>query len=180
MNNFRNRALNAFTGGISNGEFGVEEEDIIVIARGKGCKLLDTSGREFIDFSMAWGSCLVGHSRPEVVDAVSKQAPMGSNFAHLNNNVLELAEEIQSISPAAEKLRFCASGTEANMYCQRVARGYTGRNKILKFEGAYHGADETGVTSLFPTQMLDYPTPEPTSAGVLDIDKLFLVAPYNN
>ncbi len=180
MNNIRNRALNAFTGGISNGEFGVEAEDIIVIARGKGCKLWDTSGREFIDFSMAWGSCLVGHSRPEVVDAVSKQAPMGSNFAHLNNNVLELAEEIQSISPAAEKLRFCASGTEANMYCQRVARGYKGRNKILKFEGAYHGADETGVTSLFPKQMLDYPTPEPTSAGVLDIDKLLLVAPYNN
>ena len=74
MNNIRNRALNAFTGGISNGEFGVEAEDIIVIARGKGCKLWDTSGREFIDFSMAWGSCLVGHSRPEVVDAVSKQA----------------------------------------------------------------------------------------------------------
>ena len=72
MNNFTNRALNAFTGGISNGEFGVEEEDIIVIARGKGCKLWDTSGREFIDFSMAWGSCLVGHSRPEVVEAVSK------------------------------------------------------------------------------------------------------------
>ena len=69
-----------------------------------------------------------------------------------------------------EKLRFCASGTEATMYCQRVARGYTGRNKILKFEGAYHGADETGVTSLFPKQMLDYPKPEPTSAGVLDID----------
>ena len=59
-------------------------------------------------------------SRPEVVDAVSKQAPMGSNFAHLNNNVLELAEEIQSISPAAEKLRFCASGTEANMYLSLI------------------------------------------------------------
>ena len=102
MGNFRNRALKAFTGGISNGEYGLEAEDIYVIARGKGCKLWDTSGREFIDFSMAWGSCLVGHSRPEVVEAVSKQAPMGSNFAHLNNHVLELAEEIQLISPAAE------------------------------------------------------------------------------
>ena len=102
MNNFRNRALKAFTGCISNGEYLLEAEDIFVIARGKGCKLWDTSGREFIDFSMAWGSCLVGHGRPEVVDAESKQAPMGSNFAHLNNHVLELAEEIQSISPAAE------------------------------------------------------------------------------
>lgn len=180
MKNFKDRALQAFTGGISNGEFGIEAEDILVIERGKGCKLWDTSGREFIDFSMAWGSCLVGHGRPEVVNAVSKQAPMGSNFAHLNNHVLELAEEIQSISPAAEKLRFCASGTEANMYCQRIARGYTKRKKILKFEGAYHGADETGVTSLFPKKMLEFPTPEPTSAGILDVNNLLLVAPYNN
>ena len=180
MKNFKDRALQAFTGGISNGEFGIEAEDILVIERGKGCRLWDTSGREFIDFSMAWGSCLVGHGRPEVVNAVSKQAPMGSNFAHLNNHVLELAEEIQSISPAAEKLRFCASGTEANMYCQRIARGYTKRKKILKFEGAYHGADETGVTSLFPKKMLEFPLPEPTSAGVLDVNNLLLVAPYNN
>ena len=178
--NIKDRALQAFTGGISNGEFGIEAEDILVIERGKGCRLWDTSGREFIDFSMAWGSCLVGHGRPEVVNAVSKQAPMGSNFAHLNNHVLELAEEIQSISPAAEKLRFCASGTEANMYCQRIARGYTKRKKILKFEGAYHGADETGVTSLFPKKMLEFPLPEPTSAGVLDVNNLLLVAPYNN
>lgn len=180
MKNFKDRALQAFTGGISNGEFGIEAEDILVIERGKGCRLWDTSGREFIDFSMAWGSCLVGHGRPEVVNAVSKQAPMGSNFAHLNNHVLELAEEIQTISPAAEKLRFCASGTEANMYCQRIARGYTKRKKILKFEGAYHGADETGVTSLFPKKMLEFPLPEPTSAGVLDVNNLLLVAPYNN
>ena len=178
--NIKDRALQAFTGGISNGEFGIEAEDILVIERGKGCRLWDTSGREFIDFSMAWGSCLVGHGRPEVVNAVSKQAPMGSNFAHLNNHVLELAEEIQSISPAAEKLRFCASGTEANMYCQRIARGYTKRKKILKFEGAYHGADEIGVTSLFPKKMLEFPLPEPTSAGVLDVNNLLLVAPYNN
>jgi len=180
MTNNTDRAQAAFTGGISNGEYGLDPEDIVVMQRGEGCKLWDTSGREYIDFSMAWGSCLVGHARPEVVEAVTNQAPMGSNFAYLNAQVLELAEEIKSISPAAEKMRFCASGTEATMYCQRVARGFTGRNKILKFEGAYHGANETGVTSLFPSKMLDFPTPEKTSAGTPAIGDLLLVAPYND
>ncbi|MBC8267978.1 MAG: aspartate aminotransferase family protein [Rhodospirillaceae bacterium] len=180
MSNTPKRALAAFTGGISNGEYGLGPEDIVVMERGQGCHLWDTTGREYLDFSMAWGSCLVGHARPEVVEAVTRQAPLGSNFAFLNAQVLELAEEIQSVSPAAERLRFCASGTEATMYCQRVARGYTGRRKILKFEGAYHGANETGVTSLFPNKMLDFPTPELTSAGTPHVADLLLVAPYND
>jgi len=105
---------------------------------------------------------------------------LGSNFAYLNTHVLTLGEEIQRISPAAERLRFCASGTEATMYCQRVARGFTGRNKVLKFEGAYHGANEAGVTSLFPTKLHDFPTPELTSAGTPAMADLLLVAPYND
>lgn len=180
MSNTQERAQAVFTGGISNGEYGLNAEDIVVMERGQGCRLWDSKGREFIDFSMAWGSCLVGHARPEVVEAVMKQAPMGSNFAYLNAQVLKLAEEIKSVSPAIDKLRFCASGTEATMYCQRVARGFTGRNKILKFEGAYHGANETGVTSLFPNKMLDFPTPELTSAGTPAVGDLLLVAPYND
>lgn len=180
MSNTGERAQAVFTGGISNGEFGLEPEDIVVLERGHGCKLWDTGGREFLDFSMAWGSCLVGHARTEVVEAVTRQAPLGSNFAYLNTEVLALAEEIRLVSPAAEKIRFCASGTEATMYCQRVARGFTGRNRILKFEGAYHGANETGVTSLFPHRMLDFPTPEMTSAGTPAVGDLLLVAPYND
>lgn len=180
MSNTSKRALAAFTGGISNGEYGLEADDLVVMERGQGCRLWDTDGREYLDFSMAWGSCLIGHARPEVVEAVTRQAPLGSNFAFLNRQVLELAEEVRSLSPAAERLRFCASGTEATMYCQRVARGYTGRPKILKFEGAYHGANETGVTSLFPQQMRDFPTPEQTSAGTPAVAELLLVAPYND
>lgn len=180
MSNTSGRALEAFTGGISNGEYGLEPQDIVVMERGSGCHLWDTTGRQYLDFSMAWGSCLVGHARPEVVEAVRKQAPMGSNFAYLNAQVLELAEQIKAISPAAGRLRFCASGTEATMYCQRIARGYTGRPKILKFEGAYHGANETGVTSLFPHKMHDFPTPEQTSAGTPCVQEMLLVAPYND
>jgi glutamate-1-semialdehyde 2,1-aminomutase len=174
------RALNAFPAGIANGEFGLPEDALIVLDRGKGARLWDVQGREYLDFSLGWGSCLVGHACPEVVDAVVRQAPQGSNFAYLNTHVLALAEEIRRVSPAAEQLRFCASGTEATMYCQRLARAFTGKAKILKFEGAYHGANDAGVTSLFPSRRLDFPQPEHTSAGTPSVDRELLVAPYND
>jgi len=174
------RALGVFPAGISNGEFGLPPEKLVVIERGDGCRLWDTAGREYLDFSLGWGSCLVGHARPAVVQAVRKQAERGSNFAYLNPHALALAEEIARVCPAVERLRFCASGTEATMYCQRLARGFTGKPKILKFEGAYHGADETGVTSLFPHRRLDFPEPELTSAGTPMARELLLVAPFND
>jgi glutamate-1-semialdehyde 2,1-aminomutase len=174
------RALAVFPAGIANGEFGLPAEQLVVMARGEGCHLWDTGGREYLDFSLGWGSCLVGHARPEIVEAVQAQAAMGSNFAYLNTHVLDLAEEICRISPASQRLRFCASGTEATMYCQRLARGFTGKTKILKFEGAYHGANEAGVTSLFAQKDLDYPQPELTSAGTPAAAYQLLVAPYND
>ena len=176
----RTRALGIFPAGISNGEFGLPGDLLVVIERGEGCRLWDTSGREFLDFSMGWGSVLVGHARPEVVRAVTNQAPHGSNFAYLNTHALAVAEEIGRACPGAQRLRFCASGTEATMYCQRIARGFSGREKILKFEGAYHGANETGVTSLFPHKLLNFPTPELTSAGTPAAQRQVLVAPYND
>ncbi len=174
------RALAVFPAGISNGEFGLPESDLVVMSKGEGCRLWDQSGREFLDFSMGWGSCLVGHARPEVVEAVRRQAALGSNFAYLNDHALALAEEICRLSPAAARLRFCASGTEATMYCQRLARAFTGRAKILKFEGAYHGANEAGVTSLFASGRVPFPSPEHTSAGTPLVDAGLLVAPYND
>ena len=174
------RALGVFPAGISNGEFGLPPERLVVIARGEGCRLWDADGKEYLDFAMGWGSCLVGHARPEVVEAVRAQAPLGANFAYLNTHALALAEEIRRLSPAVETLRFCASGTEATMYCLRLARAFTGRPKVLKFEGAYHGANEVGVTSLFPSRLLDFPEPEPTSAGIPAIERQILVAPYND
>ena len=179
-NSPRDRALAVFTAGSSNGEYGLPADQVVVMERGQGCRLWDSDGREFIDFSMAWGSCLVGHAHPDVVAAVIAQAPNGSNFAYLNSHALAVAEEIKRIAPAAERLRFCASGTEATMYCQRLARAHSGRTKILKFEGAYHGANEAGVTSLFPTKLLNFPEPELTSAGTPLAKQDLLVAPYND
>jgi len=174
------RAQAVFPAG-SHGEFNLPPELAIVIARGEGCRLWDSGDREFLDFSMGWGSVLVGHARPEVVEAVTAQAARGANFAYVTEASLALAEEIQRVSPASDSLRFCASGTEATMYCQRLARAVTGRPKILKFEGAYHGANEVGVTSLFPADPPDFPAPDPTSGGIEHmVARDVLVAPYND
>ena len=85
-----------------------------------------------------------GWQRPEVTEAVVRQAALGANFAYVNENSLAVAEEVCRVSPACDRLRFCASGTEATMYCQRFARTAAGRRMILKFEGACHGANEVG------------------------------------
>lgn len=180
MTSLRARAQAAFPAG-SNGEFNLPPELSMVIARGDGCRLWNTDGREFLDFSIGWGSVLVGHANPAVTEAVTRQASLGANFAYVNENALALAETILSLSPACDSLRFCASGTEATMYCQRLARAVTGKAKILKFEGAYHGANDVGVTSLFPTRLRDFPEPEATSAGIAPpVGDQVLVAPFND
>jgi glutamate-1-semialdehyde 2,1-aminomutase len=174
------RSLAVFPAG-SNGEFNLPPEQAIVIERGEGCALWDTDGRRFIDFSMGWGSALVGHACPEVAEAVRRQAPLGANFAYVTEASLAVAEEIVRVSPACDQLRFCASGTEATMYCLRLARAFTGRTKILKFEGAYHGANDVGVTSLFPHRLPAFPTPEPSSAGIEHLVRdHVLIAPFND
>ncbi len=91
MTSLRERSLAAFPAG-SNGEFDLPPELAMVIDRGEGCRLWDSDGREFLDFSMGWGSVLVGHARPEVVEAVVAQAARGSNFAYVNENALLVAE----------------------------------------------------------------------------------------
>ncbi len=180
MHTLKERSLTVFPAG-SNGEFNLPPELATVITRGQGCELWDGDGRRFIDFSIGWGSVLVGHAHPGVVEAVTRQVPLGSNFAYINENSLLLAEEIVRVSPVCDALRFCASGTEATMYCQRLARAFTGRPKILKFEGAYHGANDIGVTSLFPAHPPDFPEPDPTSADVKHTAKRdILVAPFND
>jgi glutamate-1-semialdehyde 2,1-aminomutase len=130
---------------------------------------------------MGWGSVLLGHAHPAVTEAVKRQAGLGSNFAYVTETALELAEGLVRAVPCAERVRFCASGTEATAYAVRLARAYTGRPKVLKFEGAYHGGNDIGTVSLFPSRLVDFPMGEPTSAGltlatVADI----LVAPFND
>jgi len=163
------------------GEFNLPKELSTVLSYGKGSRVYDVYGKEFIDFSIGWGSNILGHAHPAIVEAVSGQISKGSNFSYVNKPTLELAEEIIRCVPCAERIRFAASGTEATMYCIKFARGFTGKNKILKFEGAYHGANDFGIMSLFPHRLLDFPEVEPTSAGYSSAIKAeVLIAPYNN
>lgn len=173
----RERSLAVFPAG-SNGEFGLPPELVTVIERGEGCRLWDTEGHEWLDFSMGWGSVLPGHAHPDIVKAVQSTAPNGTNFAYPSAKALALAEELVSLSPACDQVRFCASGTEATMYCIRLALAASGRDHVLRFEGAYHGAHDVGVTSLFPSGETELPSPDPSSAGV-DASRV-LVAPYND
>lgn len=174
------RSWSVFPDG-SLGEYNLPPELSIVLSRGQGARVWDSSNREYVDYTMGWGSVLLGHAHPAVVEAVQKQAASGSNFAYVSEPALLLAEELTRAVPCAQKVRFCASGTEATMYAVRFARAFTGRNKIIKFEGAYHGANEFGAISLFPPKLLDFPTPNPTSAGVTPaVCQDVLIAPYND
>ena len=179
-NEWVKRSWRAFPGG-SLGEYNLPRELSIVLNRGKGARVYDTTGREFIDLTMGWGTVILGHGHRKIYEAVKRQAELGSNFSYVSEPALKLAEEVVRAVPCAEKIRFCASGTEATMYAVQFARAFTGREKILKFEGAYHGANEFGTLSLFPQQLLNYPTPNPTCTGVTKATcNEVLIAPYND
>ncbi len=178
--NWVDRSFRVFPGGCL-GEFNLPKELSTVLSHGKGSRIFDIYGKEFIDFSIGWGTDILGHAHPAIVKAVKEQIIKGSNFSYVSKPTLELAEEIVRCVPCADRVRFAASGTEATMYCIKFARGFTEKNKILKFEGAYHGANDYGIMSLFPHRLLDFPQVEPTSAGYSEaIKDEVLIAPYND
>jgi len=111
----------------------------IFMDRAKGSRIYDVDGNEYIDWMMAFGALPLGHAHPEIVEAITTGASSGAHFASATPIELEVAEMIQKIVPNAERVRFANTGTEAMMAAIRLARGVTGRPKILKFEGHYHG-----------------------------------------
>jgi len=113
--------------------------DPVFITRGQGARLYDTEGRAFIDYVGSWGPMILGHAHPEVIAAVRETAGNGLSFGAPTEIEIILAEKICELMPNIEKVRMVNSGTEAAMSAIRLARGYTGRDKIIKFEGCYHG-----------------------------------------
>ena len=111
----------------------------IFMQRGRGSRIYDVDGNEYIDWMMAFGALPLGHAHPEIVEAITEAATTGAHFATATPVELEVAGMIQKIVPNAERVRFANTGTEAVMAAIRLARGVTGRPKILKFEGHYHG-----------------------------------------
>ncbi len=111
-----------------------------VMAKGDGCHLYDEDGNDYLDFSNNWTSMVLGNNNPRVVEAICKQAPMGSAMAAPPKRAYEWAQILCERIPSMERVRFCTSGTEAVMFAIRAARAFTGKDKILKMEGNYHGS----------------------------------------
>jgi glutamate-1-semialdehyde 2,1-aminomutase len=150
----------------------------LFVARAEGARFWDEDGRAFIDYVGSWGPMILGHAQPAVVEAVRAAASRGTSYGAPCAAEVELAERIVKLMPAVEKVRFVSSGTEATMSALRVARGFTGRRKILKFDGCYHGhADSLLVAAGSGVATLGIPgspgVPEGTVADTL-------VAPFND
>ena len=154
-------------------------------SRAKGSRLFDIDGNGYIDYYLSQGAVLFGHGRKEIAEAVGEQVRNGSIYALPTERAVEVAKTISRYVPSAEMVRFANSGTEATMHAIRVARGYTGRDKIAKPEGSYHGVHDYVLWSLWgPWEMMGpekAPRAVPFSRGVpKSIGKLVTVFPYND
>ncbi|WP_147124264.1 aspartate aminotransferase family protein [Shimia ponticola] len=153
----------------------------IMIARGQGSRVWDEDGKEYVDYLIGSGPMLLGHGHPEVMEAVLEQLPKGMTFFANNAAGVALAEAIVQAVPCCEQVRFVASGGEADMYAIRLARAYTGRDKILKFEGGYHGMSAEAQMSLAPAKRVNFPQAVPDSAGIPQgVADQMLIAPFND
>ncbi len=145
------------------------------VIKAKGCKIYDVDGNVYTDYWVGHGALILGHSHEEVVKAVKEQVELGSHFGYAHELEVELAELIIKHVPNAEMIRFTNSGTEANMYAVRLVRAYTGRKKIVKFEGGWHGGYDSLHVGVSP------PYRGPESAGLPEeIIANTIVAPFND
>jgi glutamate-1-semialdehyde 2,1-aminomutase len=152
--------------------------DPIIVERAKGCKIWDVEGKEYIDFLCSWGPIILGHAHPEVVQAVCEQAQKGLSYGLTNPHEISLATMVANLVQSIDKVRFVSSGTEAVMSAIRLARGYTGRKYVVKFEGCYHGHYDSLLVS-GGSGVATFGIPG--TAGVPEeMAELTLVLPYND
>ncbi len=153
----------------------------IIIERGLGSRVWDEDGNEYVDYLIGSGPMLLGHGHPEVLDVVQSQLGRGMTFFANNAAGIELAEDICEAVPCAEQVRYLTSGGEADMYALRLARAYTGKSKIMKFEGGYHGMSAEAQMSLAPDTRANFPQAIPDSAGIPDsVRDEMVIAPFND
>ena len=174
------RAKKRLPGGVL-GTSRYADDVAFVVDHGKGSKIYDVSGREYIDYVLASGPLILGHAHPAVVAAVREQMEGGSTYFLVNEPIIQLAEEICRAVPCAEQVRFTSTGSEATFFALRVARTYKKRDKILKFEGGYHGANDYAMMSSSPRSPKAFPAPVPDSSGIPhSIQEEVLIAPFND
>lgn len=150
----------------------------VFIAKAKGSKMYDTEGKSYIDYVGSWGPMILGHAHPHIIEAVKNAADDGLSFGAPTTFETTVADKICELIPSVELIRMTSSGTEATMSAIRLARGYTGRDKIVKFEGCYHGHSDSLLVKA-GSGMLDIG--EPSSKGVpADFAKHTITLPYND
>jgi glutamate-1-semialdehyde 2,1-aminomutase len=174
------RARELFPGGVNSpvrAFRGVGGEPVVA-ARGEGARIWDADGKEYIDFVLSWGPLVLGHASPIVIDALERTMANGTSFGMPTELEVQLGELIRERMPHVEMMRFVSSGTEATMSAVRLARAFTGRDAILKFEGCYHGhADSFLVRAGSGVATLGLPD----SPGVpAELASLTLTAPFND
>src|SRR5712675_2237671 len=153
----------------------------VVLKEGKGGRIWDEAGREYVDFLLGSGPMFVGHAHPDVTAAVQAQVPLGTTFFGNNRHGIALAEAICDAVPCADQVRFVCTGTEADLYAMRAARAFRKRDKILKFEGGYHGMSDYALMSMAPKTPGNFPRPIPDSAGIpKSVRDEMLIAAFND
>ena len=150
----------------------------VFIKRAQGAYIFDAEDKKYVDYVGSWGPMILGHNHPAILEAVIETAKNGLSFGAPTELEITMAEKVREIVPSMEKLRMVSSGTEATMSAIRLARGFTGRDKILKFEGCYHGhADSLLVKACSGMLTMGVPS----SPGIPnDVAKHTLTVSYNN
>ncbi|TFH25163.1 MAG: aminotransferase class III-fold pyridoxal phosphate-dependent enzyme, partial [Myxococcales bacterium] len=144
-------------------------DSAMVVREGRGSKLIDMSGNEYIDYLLGSGPMFVGHAHPKVVAAVREAVEHGTSFLLPNEASILLGEEIVKATPCAERVVYGNPGTDGVLFAIRLARAFRKRDKILKFEGAYHGqSDAILMSNQWTKTPADYPTAVPNSLGIPD------------
>jgi glutamate-1-semialdehyde 2,1-aminomutase len=174
------RALQSLPGGVNSPvrAFRAVGGEPFFVQRASGARVWDVDGNAYVDYVGTWGPAILGHAHPGIIGAVRDAAERGTSFGIPNPLEVELAERVRRAVPSVEKVRFCNSGTEATMSAIRLARGFTGRDKIVKFDGCYHGhADSLLVKAGSGALTFGHPD----SAGVpASFAQHTLVLPFND
>lgn len=162
-------ARRVFPGGLL-GTYGMPTATETVISHGAGARVFDVDGNGYLDYILGSGPMIAGHAHPKIVEAIQEQAQRGTQFYTLTGPAIEFGERLVEAIPCAERVKLTSSGAEATFYAMRVARAATGRDKILKFKGAYHGHHDYAMTG----------SGMPTAGTPSGIDETLVTATYND